>query len=594
MRVLVLHNNNLPICLYKANKFQLTEEIFVEAKILKYDGLVQSESFDEYVCKELADLSNNVYDVIVMPYSFSIENYLEFSGLRIAAHIRLTPGWKKINTPLLFVGPETKDDICTLSNLSTILYSNRVFSTDVTSQLELIQILLTISKDYPVSEEGEVLSLESSHYNKLLDSISIQAPSNLDTRHSIANRWAVYRWEQLFSQKEGLEHNNLTDNLYIKFLIAKNKKIEFFNKKFYKKHPSLSHTISGIQDKHIVYIDDEESNGWRKLLSNIIIGSKATLSVCPFDESVKSLSKEQLLEKIKDFIRHDEKIFGIADCYIIDLRLHEADSDSNIDHTKISGHLLAEYIKTEVNRGCQIIIFTASNKSWNVQNSLVRTHVADYVVKESPEMGYSSNDTYLSMGRFMASIKKAIDRSYIKDIYDYLNRYDNKNGELNLLYEFAELLNLDNGEANPTILKSAALNLMVFIEEYIKGNFVVDELYNVFRDNVKLGCFRGKLCCKTESNNGYKTVVESAWFDQPLHPGWDEAMPKADITKIIAPLYMFYEISNDDVNKIVKLKHKRNTNIAHGGKSCDISLTELRNIYDKIICKVLQKSFNLK
>ena len=438
------------------------------------------------------------------------------------------------------------------------------------------------------------MSLESSHYNKLLDSISIQAPSNLDTRHSIANRWAVYRWEQLFSQKEGLEHNNLTDNLYIKFLIAKNKKIEFFNKKFYKKHPSLSHTISGIQDKHIVYIDDEESNGWRKLLSNIIIGSKATLSVCPFDESVKSLSKEQLLEKIKDFIRHDEKIFGIADCYIIDLRLHEADSDSNIDHTKISGHLLAEYIKTEVNRGCQIIIFTASNKSWNVQNSLVRTHVADYIVKESPEMGYSSNDTYLSMGRFMASIKKAIDRSYIKDIYDYLNRYDNKNGELNLLYEFAELLNLDNGEANPTILKSAALNLMVFIEEYIKGNFNVDELYNVFRDNVKLGCFRGKLCCKTETNNGYKTVVESAWFDQPLHPGWEEAMPKADITKIIAPLYMYYEISNDDVNKVVKLKHKRNTNIAHGGKSCDISLTELRNIYDKIICKVLQKSFNLK
>ena len=167
MRVLVLHNNNLPVCLYKANKFQLTEDIYVEAKILKYDGLVQSENFDEYVCKELADLSNNTYDVIVMPYSFSIENYLGFSGLRIAAHIRLTPGWKKINTPLVFVGPETKDDICTLSSLSTILYSNRVFSTDVTSQLELIRILRTISKDHPISEEGEVLDLESSHYNKL-------------------------------------------------------------------------------------------------------------------------------------------------------------------------------------------------------------------------------------------------------------------------------------------------------------------------------------------------------------------------------------------------------------------------------------------
>ena len=165
MRVLVLHNNNLPVCLYKANKFQLTEDIYVEAKILKYDGLVQSENFDEYVCKELADLSNNTYDVIVMPYSLSIENYLGFSGLRIAAHIRLTPGWKKINTPLVFVGPETKDDICTLSSLSTILYSNRVFSTDVTSQLELIRILRTISKDHPISEEGEVLDLESSHYN---------------------------------------------------------------------------------------------------------------------------------------------------------------------------------------------------------------------------------------------------------------------------------------------------------------------------------------------------------------------------------------------------------------------------------------------
>ena len=88
-------------------------------------------------------------------------------------------------------------------------------------------------------------------------------------------------------------------------------------------------------------------------------------------------------------------------------------------------------------------------------------------------MGYSSNDTYLAMGRFMASIKKALDRSYIKDIYDYLNRYDNINGELNLLYEFAELLNLDNGEANPTILKSAALNLMTIMMQMMRHQCVI-------------------------------------------------------------------------------------------------------------------------
>ena len=594
MKVLVLHNNNLPICLYQANKFNMADNILVETKLLKYDGLVQSESFDEYISNELADIASIQYDVIAMPYSFNIENYLQFSGLRVAAHIRLTPKWRKINTPILFVGPDTKDDICTLSSLSSILYSNRIFTTDKVCKQELVDILHSISNYYPVSPESEDVATTSNSYNSFLDAITIHAPSNLDNRHSIANRWAIYRWEQLFNREEGFESDKLSDSLYIKHLLAKNKKIESFTKKFYKKHPSLSHYISGIQNKHVVYIDDEESKGWGKLINSILTNSKATLSIFPFDAFTQALTKSQLLEKIKDFIRQDEKEFGIADCYILDLRLHETDSDPDLDYTQISGHLLADFIKNEINKGCQIIIFTASNKSWNVQNALAHTHVSDYIVKESPEMGYSSNDTYLSLGKFMASIKKAIERSYIKDIYGNLDKYEDREGELSLLYEFAELLNLDNGEKNPTLLKSGALNLIVFIEEFLKSHFEVDNLCNLSKGETKIGNFKGKLCYKTEFKNGYPSVVESAWFDMLLHPGWNDPNPTADITRILAPLYMYYGLGNENVNLVVKLKHIRNTTIAHGGETCKLSLNDLRNIYDKVIYIILKKSFTLK
>ena len=593
MIVLVLHNNNLPFCLYQAAKFNLADDITIESRILNYDSLVQSDSFDEYISKQFGSIKGTQYDLIVLPFSFNIENYLEYTGLRVAAHIRLTPEWRKINTPILFVGPDSTGDICALSPLSGLLYSNRVFTTNRVDKSELEDIFRSISINYKVTSEAEDADNESSNYNKLLDLIHIQAPANLDSRHSIANQWAIYRWEQLFKSKYELDYDNLTHNLYIKHLIAKNKRIESFNKKFYKQHQSLSFSISDIKDKHIVYIDDEEAKGWSKLIGRIVSSSKATLSSCPFDKAWQSLSKDQLLTQIKDFIRKDAEINGVADCYIIDLRLHEEDSNPELEHTKLSGHIIAEFVKTEINKGCQIIIFTASNKSMDVNNSITNTHVFDYIVKESPEMGYSTNDTYLSLGRFKESLKKAVKLSYIKDIYSNLDSYDNEDGDHNLLYEFAELLTLDNGESNPNIIKACALTLIVFLEKFMKDNFSIDSSYNISKNSGSYNAnIRGKLFVKSEKIRSKNCVVESFWNEslKPFSSDFEPANFDSDITKIIAPLYCYYKFSNETINKVVRLRRERNTNIAHGGNTCSLDITDLREIYNNVICVILKKS----
>ena len=102
MKVLVLHNNNVPFFLRNPRCPQIGE-VFFEAKMLKYDSNIETRGFDSYVSSQLAFLKDSSYDIILLPFTLSDENYLEYTGLRIAVHIRLTPSWKKLTTPILFI-----------------------------------------------------------------------------------------------------------------------------------------------------------------------------------------------------------------------------------------------------------------------------------------------------------------------------------------------------------------------------------------------------------------------------------------------------------------------------------------------------------
>ena len=102
MKILLLHNNNVPFSFIND---EWGEDLNLTAEIIKPS--TDDNDYDVFVCRELGRIfSTNSFDLIILPYSFSEYNPIEYTGLNVAAHIRLTPDWKHTNKPILFVGPE--------------------------------------------------------------------------------------------------------------------------------------------------------------------------------------------------------------------------------------------------------------------------------------------------------------------------------------------------------------------------------------------------------------------------------------------------------------------------------------------------------
>ena len=100
----------------------------------------------DYILKN--EIKNCRYNVIFIPYSLSDENYIEFSGLRLAYHIRLTPQFDNEQTPIVFFGYETLLEVSKLSKLAPILFSKGSFPTDKVSIETFDKQIMYIKEQY--------------------------------------------------------------------------------------------------------------------------------------------------------------------------------------------------------------------------------------------------------------------------------------------------------------------------------------------------------------------------------------------------------------------------------------------------------------
>ena len=125
MRILLLHNNNIPFSFISEN---WGDNIDLEIEIIKPS--TDDNDYDVFVSQQLESIfSNNIFDLIILPYSFSEYNPIEYTGLIVAAHIRLTPGWNHSRKPILFVGSEETKQVAKLSEMGSMLFSPGICST---------------------------------------------------------------------------------------------------------------------------------------------------------------------------------------------------------------------------------------------------------------------------------------------------------------------------------------------------------------------------------------------------------------------------------------------------------------------------------
>ena len=602
--ILIINNGNLPLNVPKDSD-NLT---FINYPI-SFDSYAD-EAFDTYVSSTLKEaFENEKFDLIILPYSLT-QQPIEYTGLRVAAHIRLTDEWHHKFSPILFLGPDTANDVILLSSLGGMLFSFNIYHHDQHSDEDIYKKAEEIIQDCQKNNSTEDVNYA---YSDFLNRIkTIETPANYCTHHSIANEWAIMRWIDMitwdndYPQPEIL-HNNFSNMLYFKYLMAVAGDRESFSRK-YKKNNPLCPKIDGIANNRIVCIDDESIKGWKVLLESIFKASGAEIIFFPFDESTKSITKDKLIDNIKDFLLSDYQLYGGADCYIIDLRLHDDDFDENIKYHELSGHKIAEFIKSEeLNPHNQVIIFTASNKVWNYEKAVKQTKACGYVIKESPEQNLSKSDSRALFYQFTKSIKHACNMSYLRDLYGSLKNleidYEYAEDELLLLYQFVELLNIDNNQKQESLIRACTLTLYAFFESFMDNRFIPGTTDFSRKDCDCRIMWSGKFYVKYVKNDknekiitDIKTVNENSVSKDLI--GWDKWMhdkDKINIAKnktILIPLSLYYNISDVRLRKVLKLINVRNS-MAHKGIG-EYTLEDLKEIFNDIILPIVRQDARCK
>ena len=575
MKILLLHNNNLPFS-FRNDKWD--DDMDLTTEIIKPSS--DDNDYDVFVSHELERIfSSSTFDLIILPYSFSEYNPIEFTGLNVAAHIRLTPEWLHTKKPILFVGPEEVKQVVKLSEMGSLLFSPGIYSTRTNSLLNLVGGIRELS----------VEDITESEFDDFLNRVQIPRPTNYATHHSVANEWAVMRWtcdiinwgEQ---EMPTIDSQSFTSMLYFKYLIAKAGCRERNLKKWRKKH-GADPKINDISGKKIAYIDDEFNKGWGVLLSKIFENSGAEFHV--YDRFKEHKDRESLITDINCFVDSID-----ADCYLLDLRLHDDDFDKS--KGEISGHRIAAHIKVpKINRARQVVIFSASDKVWNMKEEVQIIGATDYVLKESPEANFSKIDSLNGFNEFKKAVKKACDLSYLKDYLNFLKGTSfEKSFPLNNYIDLA-LLNSKN------VLNSCVLNLNLFIEDNAEKGFeIADGLHIEKKDASWKRKILNMIKVKKDSSKKVLTIecmkdisVEAIRYKQS--EGWEDVKfddshkNERRMAKIMASLFYYYGFNNTDCKRILDFRMERNASVAHEGRSTSYTFEDQKLFFDDVITQII-------
>jgi CheY-like chemotaxis protein len=383
--------NSLPAVLIAENShIQLPQNL--ETTVIKFSkGVFDDITIHDFLLEHV--LPHNPTALIIPASLGSIQT--DYWGFRIAMHIRLT---KKLGSilyiPLILVSDDSLEEI-------------------MVAQAEKLSILCTTPGSILVkNDEDEIekaLSLsalsQSEYRYQFLRAIMINRPTTTG-KHSLANVWGVSRLAKVTGlEKYLLDNKYIADRykeLYFKYLQAINDSL--VSQEGAAEIPELAPI--NAENKKILLIDDEADKGWIDVLKPLFKGNLEYVGTGnkSFDEFYAEAQKAV-----------DQPIW---DLILLDLRLDPQEDLEGNEYkmaSEYSGAKLLAHIKT-VNAGNQIIIFTASNKAWNMQQ-LLDMNADGYYVKESPETGQSATFSVLTFNNFAQRANLCLEKSYLREAW---------------------------------------------------------------------------------------------------------------------------------------------------------------------------------
>lgn len=354
-----------------------------------------SVTLDKYISDIILPvLLTEDFNVIFIKDSLST-NYLDFYGLILAHHIRLS----------LLLDEKRFLPIIILSDIDALLinkfttYGRILFTKNVSIKANTLQTLED-SKQHNFSDWDTEIDLKI-----FLDTIHLELSAESSSRHSIANKWSLYRWALLLNIDLSGNFSHIKDTilttLYFKYLTCKYHAMLTNSQSA----PSL---LPNVDSSNVLYIDDEWNIGWKEIFTHYFNQfQNTTLNV--LEQDFKDQTQDDIISLIINDIKSKD-----PDIVILDLRLHDNDFSNSISENDLSGIKILKYIKENINPGIQVILLTASGKS-TILEKAYEHKILGYIKKEHPDDKKIVIEN--AVEKFNKLLFKGFSNQYLKKIY---------------------------------------------------------------------------------------------------------------------------------------------------------------------------------
>lgn len=567
MKALLVYNDNIASQfvidfekkLGPTHKFQIGKQELLSANFT-IDGKIDNAIKNEIEQRE--------YDCIFIPYSLSEENYLEFTGLRFACHIRLTTEFNNLQTPIIFFGYETESEINKLSEIGKILFSRGIYTTQKVSVHDFEkQMQYVVNNHHNIDEEIFL--------KQFTKSVVIKPTGNYATHHSITNEWSIYRWANALKvQDEQIKaiEKKIGSNLYFKFLKAQ----------FPVNEVSNATKVLMKETGRILYIDDEIDKGWDNIFRTICIGKT-------FD-SIGSNFKNVDIEEIISTSLEKVKTFN-PDVVVLDFRLHDDDFE-NTAPENVTGYKILKGIK-EINKGIQVVILSATNKIWN----LLELQVAGadgFILKESPDLSIDENYSKNAIGKIYETINEGLKRAkFLKKAIERLNEIAKfiEIEDYSDDFKIAIKNNLDiafklmyDSFSDRKYINYSYIQLFLIIEQIVNHNsFLYGE------SDIRVKCHQTEVLVQQRHGNKIKRSIKltsNGKYEIEQNEFSSDRFKRVDTNFKVSSI-LIYRLGNfnSSVKKWTNIYQNRNSKAAHFDKDTDniVNQNDLIDILDFLV-----------
>jgi hypothetical protein len=585
MKKLLIHSNNTSFS--NTGLFQLSEQFVFDVDFDKdVDFYINDNLSDGNLKQKLEDC-----DIVFIKVSLS-KNYLEYLGLRLAYHIRLTKSLgDKAYIPIVIIAEESFQYLGLTYPEPSILFTKGIY---------LIKESLD-DYDRTLKWFNDLIIKPLDDFSSFVSSITITPPANYLSHHSIANEWALSRYSSMLEKDNENDlyvtlQKKILDLDYLKTLHFKHLEAKANRQRFKPKKDTINPIIKGIEDKSLGIIDDEISKGWLELYGYILNKSKAT--AVSYNNFKKDETKVELIDKIETWLY--EKIYSNnpINIFIIDLRLHDDDFTEK-DFENLSGIQLIKFVKSH-NPGIQVVVSTASNKVWSYQKCL-ELGVKYFSIKETPESYNARSKTIASYNHLSNQISLAVKDSFLAELYrkivdlkknnifsnvtsekdkEFVNLTFGKNGLLDQIFNLLVLYNSNNSVLNQCLLLAFQV-----LENYCDLNSVaifdfknssgkvcrledstLIDIFTLSQDNnhilTQLELVRGRF--DFQSTNNRDTIKSFKVLEKAtLISAHSSSVDTTSLIKIISVMHFRHNMPKAEIEKIIALRYFRSNVAAH-------------------------------